>query len=333
MLRAGVLGAGFMGGTHARAFAELPDVRVLGVSSRSAEKAAALAGEVGAEPFTDTMALATHPQVDVVSVTLPTHLHEEYTVAALNSGKPVLLEKPMGLSVEECEVMIAAADQSGQILMLAHVLRFWPEYVALVDFVKSGELGEPLSASATRLSARPTWGDWFTNPDWTGGAVHDLHIHDLDTLNWLFGTPRSVYSRGQRGAPGGWDQVLTLVDYGQVGCLAEGSVMMPDEYPFTMTLRVLCEKGSVEFIFRAGGTGVETGNTSGISLMIYESGVEPRPLSAPGGDAYKAQVAYFADCVREKRPPERGTPEQGRLAVKTALAAREALETNQVIYF
>jgi len=333
MLRVGVLGAGFMGGTHARAFAKLSDVQVLGVSSRSADKAAALAEEVGAEPFTDAMALATDPQVNVVSVTLPTHVHKEYTVAALNAGKSVLLEKPMGLSVEECDAMIAAADESGQILMLAHVLRFWPEYVALVDLVKSGELGKPLAATASRLSGRPTWGDWFTNPDWTGGAVHDLQIHDLDTLNWLFGTPKSVYARGQRGAPGGWDHVLTLVDYGEVGCLAEGSVMMPDGYPFTMTLRVLCETGTVEFTFRAGGTGVETGSDSGTSLMIYETGVEPRPLPAPGGDAFEAEVAYFVECVREKRLPERCTPEQGRLAVKTALAAREALETDQVILF
>jgi UDP-N-acetylglucosamine 3-dehydrogenase len=333
MLRVGVLGAGFMGGTHARAFAKLPDVQVFGVSSRSPDKAATLAEEVGAEPVTDAMALATDPQVDVVSITLPTHVHKDYTVAALNAGKSVLLEKPMGLSVEECDAMIAAADQNGQILMLAHVLRFWPEYVALVDLVKSGELGKPLAATASRLSGRPTWGDWFTNPDWTGGAVHDLQIHDLDTLNWLFGTPKSVYARGQRGAPGGWDHVLTLVDYGEVSCLAEGSVMMPDGYPFTMTLRVLCETGTVEFTFRAGGTGVETGTASGTGLMIYESGVEPRPLSAPGGDAYEAEVAYFVECVREKRLPERCTPEQGRLAVKTALAAREALETDQVILF
>jgi predicted dehydrogenase len=333
MLRVGVLGAGFMGGTHARAFAKLPDVQVLGVSSRSADKAAALAQEVGAEPFTNAEALATDPQIDVVSVTLPTHVHREYTVAALNAGKSVLLEKPMGLTVEECDAMIDAADQSGQILMLAHVLRFWPEYVALVDFVKSGDLGKPLAATASRLSGRPTWGDWFTNPDWTGGAVHDLQIHDLDTLNWLFGAPKSVYARGQRGAPGGWDHVLTLVDYGGISCLAEGSVMMPDGYPFTMTLRVLCEKGTVEFTFRAGGTGVETGSDSGTSLMIYETGAEPRPLPAPGGDAFEAEVAYFVECVRQERFPDRSTPEQGRLAVKTALAAREALETDRVISF
>lgn len=331
MLKVGVLGAGFMGGTHARAFAKIPDVQVVGVSSRSPEKAATLAEEVGAQPFTDAMALATNPQVDVVSNTLPTHLHQEYTVAALNAGKPVLLEKPMGLSVEECDVMIAAAQQSGQILMLAHVLRFWPEYTALVNFVNSRQLGKPLAATASRLSSRPTWGDWFANPDWTGGAVHDLHIHDLDTLNWLFGTPKSVYARGQRGAPGGWDHVLTLVDYGQVQCFAEGSVLMPEGYPFTMTLWVLCEKGSVEFTFRAGGTGVETGSASGTSLVVYELGEEPRALPAPGGDAYEAEVAYFVGCVREKRLPEQSTPQQGRLAVKTALAARESLETNQVV--
>jgi predicted dehydrogenase len=333
MLKVGVLGAGFMGGTHARAFAKVPDVRVVGVSSRSAEKAATLATEVGAQPYTDAMALATDPQVDVVSVTLPTHLHRDHTVAALEAGKPVLLEKPMGLSVEECDAMIAAADQSDQILMLAHVLRFWPEYVALVDFVNSGQLGKPVSATASRLSGRPTWGDWFSNPDWTGGAVHDLQIHDLDTLNWLFGTPKSVYARGQRGAPGGWDHALTLVDYGDVQCFAEGSVLMPEGYPFTMTLWVLCEKGSVEFTFRAGGTGVESGVASGTSLMIYEAGQDPRPLSAPDGDGYEAQVAYFVECVREKHAPEQSTPEQGRLAVKTALAARESLETNQVVFF
>ena len=129
---------------------------------------------------------------------------------------------------------------------------------------------------------------------------------------------------GSRFDPGG---------YGEVQCFAEGSVMMPEGYPFTMTLWVLCEKGSVEFTFRAGGTGVETGDTSGTSLMVYESGQEPRPLPAPGGDAFEAQAAYFVECVRAKRPPERSTADQGRLAVKTSLAARESLETNQVVYF
>jgi UDP-N-acetylglucosamine 3-dehydrogenase len=332
MLKVGVLGSGFMGATHARAFAKIPDVQVVGVSSRSAEKAAALAQEVGAQPLTDAMALATDAQLDIVSVTLPTNLHKDYAVAALKAGKHVFVEKPMGLTVEECDAMIETARQNDRLLMVAHVLRFWPEYVALVDLVNSGELGKPLGATASRLSARPGWGDWFANPEWTGGAVHDLHIHDLDTLNWLFGSPKSVYARGKRGAPGGWDHILTIIDYGQVSGFAEGSVMMPDGYPFTMTLWVLCEQGSVEFTFRAGGTGVESGTESGTGLMVYRTGKEPYPLPAAGGDGYEAEVSYFVACVRGDHPPERATAEQGRLAVKTALAARKSLETQQVIF-
>nr|MBC8252794.1 Gfo/Idh/MocA family oxidoreductase [Ardenticatenia bacterium] len=171
MLKVGVLGSGFMGSTHARAFARIPDVEVVGVSSRTAKKAAALAEELAAKPYADAMALATHPEVDAISITLPTNLHQEYTVAALEAGKDVLLEKPMGLSLEECDAMITVANRTGKILMLAHVMRFWPEYLALVDLVNSGELGKPLAATASRLSARPTWGDWFANPEWTGGGI------------------------------------------------------------------------------------------------------------------------------------------------------------------
>lgn len=331
MLKVAVLGSGFMGATHARGFAKLPNVQVVGVSSRSPEKAARLGEEVGAEPFDDPMRLALADEVDAVSVTLPTNLHRQYAVAALEAGKHVLVEKPMELSVEACDEMISAAESNDRVLMVAHVLRFWPEYQAVARVVESGELGRPLSAIARRLSTRPTWGEWFANPEWTGGAVHDMQVHDLDALNWLFGRPRSVYARGQKGPQGGWDHVLATVDYGEVGSFAEGSVMMPEEYPFTMSLWVLCERGSVEFSLRAGGTGVETGGAGGSSLIVYESGKEPRQVQVDAGDAYERQVAYFADCAERNRKPDRATGSQGRLAVEVALAARRSLESGEVV--
>jgi predicted dehydrogenase len=331
MLNVGVLGAGFMGGTHARAYAKLPDVQVVGVSSRSAEKAAALAQEVGGEPFADAMALVNHPRVDALSITLPTNLHKEYVVAALNAGKHILVEKPMALGVDECDAMIGAAEKSGRILMVAHVLRFWPEYVALRDFLSSEEIGKPLSAKAGRRCEPPRWADWFANPVWSGGEVLDLHIHDLDTLNWMFGAPKSVYSLGQRGETGGWDYALSLVDYGDVKCFAEGSGIMPSGYPFTMSLWVLCEKGSAEFTFRSGGEQVDSRDSAGVSLTVYAAGEPPRTLPAPSGDAYARQIAYFVKCAREGVAPEEGTAQQGRLAVKTALAARQSIETGQVV--
>ena len=154
MLKVGILGAGFMGGTHAAAFAGLPDVQIVGISSRSAEKAATLAAKYGAEPFADAFALATDPRVDVISNTLPTQLHKDLTIAALKAGKHVLVEKPMALSVAECDEMIAAAKQNGRLLMVAHVLRFWPEYVAIADFLKTGALGKPWPRPPNVSSAR-----------------------------------------------------------------------------------------------------------------------------------------------------------------------------------
>lgn len=331
MLRAAVLGSGFMGGTHARAYANLPDVEVVGVSSRDESKAAELAAEVGGEPYTDAMALARHPDADIVSVTLPTHLHEEYVVAALDAGKHVLVEKPMALTVEACDAMMRAAEANDRVLMVAHVLRFWPEYEALAEVVSSGRLGRPLTAHARRLSTRPRWGDWFANPEWTGGGLHDMMVHDFDALAWLFGTPERVFARGQKGEAGGWDHVFALVDHGAVQAVAEGSVMMPEDYPFTMALWVTCEKGTVEFTFRAGGAGVETGEASGTRLVVYPGGGEPEGVPTAEHDAYEEQVRRFVAHVSEGDVPRRGTAAQGRNAVRVALAARRSLDETVIV--
>ncbi len=334
MLKIGILGAGFMGSTHAQAFATLPDVEIVGISSRSQEKAEALAEKYGAKAFTDALALATDPNVDAISNTLPTYLHKDLTIAALEAGKPVLLEKPMGLSVAECDELIAAAERTGKLLMIGQTLRFWPEYMAITDFIKSSALGKPLAASATRNLGPPRWADWFMDPELSGGEVLDLHIHDLDTLNWLFGTPKSIYTRGHLSPEsGGWDLAMSLVDYGDVKAYAEGNALQPPEYPFTMTLSVLCEKGTVEFRFRAGGVQVDSRDTGGSGLLVYEQGKDACELAFEAGDGYANAARYFVESVLTGRPLERGTPEQGRMAVATALAARQSLETDQIVVF
>lgn len=333
MINVGILGAGFMGSTHARGYAKLHDVKLRAIFSRSAEKAAKLAKEFGATATTDMESLVKDPQIDVIDISIPTPWHKEYTLKALEAGKHVLCEKPMALTVEDAEAMAEAAEKSGKILMVAHVLRFWPEHVALRDFVQSGKAGRALAATSSRLSSRPTWGEWFAHHDQTGGAVLDLMVHDADMLNWLFGRPKAVYAKGHRGEPGGWDHVLMLADYGFGKGFVESSVMMPAEYPFTMTLSVLCEKGSMEFTFRAAGTGVETGVPEGTKLTVYESGKPPYPLPAEKGNAYDREVAYFIECVRAGKKPEVVTPEDGVWAVRVCLAARESIETGKVITF
>jgi predicted dehydrogenase len=327
-MKVGVLGSGFMGGTHARAFAKIPDVQIVAVSSRSLEKAQKLAQEVGARATTNDKEIIEDPSIEVVSNTLPTHLHREYTIAALNAGKDVLLEKPFGLTVADCDSMMGAHQQSGRLLMIAHVLRFWPEYKALVELVHSGALGKPLAAMATRLSVPPGWAQWFDDPALSGGAVLDLMIHDLDALNWVLGEPKSIYARGQQAKPDLWNHIHTIVDYGETQGVIEASEMMPADYPFACSLKVLCEKGVAEFMFRAGGVSVEMGG--GSRLTIHEPGRAYQPAVQPG-DLYEHQTAYFVDCVRAQRPATMGSPEQARLAVKMANAARASLETDAVV--
>lgn len=327
-MKIGVLGSGFMGGTHARAFTKIPDVQVVAVSSRSIEKAQKLAQEVDARPTTNDMEIIEDPSVEAVSNTLPTHLHREYTIAALRAGKHVLLEKPFGLSVADCDAMMAAHQQSGRLLMIAHVLRFWPEYVALVELVQSGALGKPLAAMASRLSVPPGWAQWFDDPALSGGAVLDLMVHDLDALNWVLGEPKSIYARGQQAKPNLWNHIHTVVDYGETQGVVEASEMMPADYPFTCSLKVLCERGVAEFMFRAGGVSVEMGG--GSRLTVHQPGRSYQPTVQPG-DLYERQAAYFVDCVRTQSPAVMGSPEQARLAVKMANAARASLESGAIV--
>ena len=327
-MKIGILGSGFMGGTHARAYAKIPGVEVVAISSRRLEKAEKLAAEVGARATTDDREIIEDPTIDAISNTLPTHLHPDSTIAALEAGKHVLLEKPFALTAPECDGMMTSAEAEGRILMVAHVLRFWGEYVALAEYVRSGRLGKPISAIAVRLSQLPAWADWFLDPSRSGGAVLDLSVHDFDALNWVLGTPKTVYGRGRESQPGMWNDIHASIDYGDANGFVEGSEFMPPGYPFTCGLKVLCEGGVVEFMFRAGGVSVEMGG--GSSLIVHEAG-KSYPLVAEPGDAYENQVAYFVACLREGRPPAHGTPEQARLAVRTANAVRQSFETGAVV--
>ncbi len=331
MIRVGILGAGFMGTTHAHAFARQPDAHVVAIWSRDPRRAATLAAEVGARTYPDAESLLADPAVDAVSITLPTHLHAAYTIAALEAGKHVLVEKPMALTLDQCDAMIGAQAQTGRVLMVAHVLRFWPEYVAVHDYVRGGALGEPLSITAYRLLGRSAPGGWYEDPEQSGGAVLDLHIHDLDACNWFFGLPRTVYARGRRGPTGAWQHALTVLDYGAAQGMAEGSAIRPEGYPFTMGLWVTCEGGTVEFVFRAGGVQVDSRDRADSAITAFPTGGPPQPLTSPGGDGYVNEIAEFLACIREGRAPVNGAPEQARLAVATALAARRSLETGEVV--
>ncbi len=326
MLRVGILGAGFMGGTHARAFHGLPDVEVAGIYARSDRRAAPLAGELGTSWTDDRDRLLDDPRIDAVSICLPTPEHRAALEAALAAGKHVLLEKPLALTREDADAVVNLADASDKIVMIAHVLRFWPEYVELQRIVAGGELGRPISALATRRQPFPAWSGLFSQSEMTGGAVIDMMIHDYDALNWILGSPKSLVARGILNPRSeGWDQTHVMIDYAQGSALVDGGMMMPESYPFSSTFQVLCERGAIEYHFRAGGRSVEM--EGGVNdLVLYPADGEPERFSVEQRDPYVAEIAYFTECIAAGQAASRATPEDARLALKVALAARASLD-------
>ena len=323
-----ILGAGFMGSAHASNYAALGErVRVKWVSSRSLDRAAKVAETVGAQATEDFDAAVSDPEVGAVDICLPTPLHREAAEAAFAAGKHVFLEKPIALTLDDADAIIAAAERSGRVLMVGLVLRFWPEYVELQRRISEGELGRPQVVSAHRLSPPADWADWFADRAQSGGTPVDLMIHDFDQMNWLLGTPRAVYAREP--APG---HVVATVEYDDASGVAEGSMAMPRSYPFSSNIRVLCEGGAAEYSFSAapaddgGNIGAQLGARG---LRLYPTGGEPETVAVESVDPWGPEIAYFVECVEQGRAPEQGTGEKAREALRVSLAAARSLESGR----
>ncbi|HEU0116190.1 MAG TPA: Gfo/Idh/MocA family oxidoreductase [Thermomicrobiales bacterium] len=326
-VRVGVLGAGFMGGTHARAYHGLPEVEVAAIYARSGDRAPALAADLGTSWTDDLQRVLADPTIDAIDICLPTPEHRAATEAALAAGKHVLLEKPIAMTLADADALVDLAAATDKVVMIAHVLRFWPEYVELQRQVAGGDLGRPISGFASRRQPFPAWSALFSRADLTGGAVVDMMIHDYDALNWIFGRPVAVTARGDRNPrSGGFDQVQVAIDYRNgASALVDGGMMMPESYPFSSRLEVLCERGAVEYAFRAGGRSVEMGAGQN-ELTRFGNDGQPERLTPPQADPYAAECAYFLDCVRAGKPATRATPDDARAALAVALAARDSVE-------
>jgi predicted dehydrogenase len=315
-MRIGILGAGWTGGVHARAYSDMADVEIAGIVGRSESRVTELARSLGVPGFTDPRRLLDDDTVDAIDVCYPTFIHHEYAIAALQRGKHVMCETPVALSLEDVDAMIAAARASGKLVLVALVMRFVEEYVYIHDTVRSGELGKPLVAVAYR--AGHSWPNRSSAE--FGERVIELMIHDFDYLDWLLGTPTAVSATGVAGPTGEMDHVFTSLDYGGMRGWVEGSGLVPASYPFTTSLRMLCEDGAVETSTRFVGDPPET------LLIRYPKAGSPETPSVPDRDPYWAECRYFVDCVAGQADPALISAETARAGLQVALAAKESLE-------
>lgn len=329
MFKVAILGYGFMGKTHANAYSSLPNTKIVAIGDGRV-RGAPNAFPDRVELYDDLDRLVAETDADIIDLCLPTPLHKRYAIEAANRGKHILCEKPIALSTSDVDEILAAVKKAGVTFMVAQVLRFFAHYSAAREVVLSGALGEIIFVTAQRLSEPPRWGEWFRDPEQSGGALFDLHIHDLDYLLWLFGAPDSLFATGVRSAGGCWDHVCNTLQYPNKRVTVEASYMMPSGWPFTTGLKILGTKGCLEYGFRVNGN-VDALTRAEHSLAVYLSGGAVERIELEDPNPYKRQIEYFVECVEKGITPERVLPEDSRRVIAVLEYTKRSLETSMPV--
>jgi predicted dehydrogenase len=243
-------------------------------------------------------ALLADPDLDLIDVCTPTHLHEEMAVAALQAGKHVLVEKAIALEPRGADNMVRAARAAGRLLMVAHVLPFFPEFAYAADVARRGEFGRLLGGHLKRIISRPDWSADIGDAAKTGGPAVDLHIHDTHFLGLIAGVPAKVFATGLLNSVGSVQYLTTSYLYGAGGpalTCSSGAVAMPGR-PFVHGYELYFERATLAY---------ESGTTP---LTIYPDKGEPRRHQPAGGDdpltAFTAEITTAIEGVMAgKEPP------------------------------
>jgi predicted dehydrogenase len=299
----GVIGLGFMGRTHCAAYgaarrAGLP-VRIAAVSdARGAAARGGTAGnlhaagpalELDAEVFetVDPVAVFARPDVDLVSICTYTDTHAALAESALRAGKHVLVEKPVALAAADVRRLAEVAQGAGRACMPALCMRFWPGWSWLREQIVGGGLGRVRSAVFRRLAAPPPWSrEFYGDPARSGGALHDLHIHDADFVRWCFGEPYAVASTGSR------DHLTTLYRYpgGPAHVVAEGGWDHTPGFAFRMAYTVVFEQATAIF---------DSGAAPQLHL-VRDGRSEPVALEAATG--WELEIRHLLEVLLGRTP-------------------------------
>ncbi|MGI5869315.1 MAG: Gfo/Idh/MocA family protein [Kiritimatiellia bacterium] len=335
-LAAAVLGYGGMGRVHAARYAGQKAVRLVALcdinpaqfKNVSAEINLGSFGEVSAEGLGlyesyEALVAAGRGKIDIMDVCLPAYLHEEYAIRALQDGFHVICEKPMALTSRGAVRMVAAREKAGRELMIAQCVRFDPLTLTLPALVREGRYGRLLRLDMHRYGCYSAKAlkeprSWYYDEKTSGGAILDLHLHDLDFVQAMFGAPEAVACHAVRGLSGGWDDAETYFRFSSLpGAIvsAHGSWMQAATV-FDAGFTALFEKA------------VYSVNAKGPNLRLIDNPTKPvkPPKADTSRDMYALEIDYFARCIQKGVSPERCMPESTANSVALVEAARRSAE-------
>jgi predicted dehydrogenase len=338
MVNIGIVGLGFMAATHIKACRLVKGARVVALCNPSGRHLngdfTGVAGNVGdnepvkldmngVKAYRNFAALLADPDVHLVDICAPTHTHVELAVAAIQAGKHVLCEKPLARTAKLAREIASAAAQSSSYFMPAMCLRFLPSWVWLKQAIEARTYGKVLGARFRRVAEPPGWGhNHFINGAKSGGALLDLHVHDVDFVQFCFGRPRAVYSTGYTKFSGAVDHILTQYDV-ESGAMvhAEGGWAMTPGFGFNMSYLVNFENATADFDLERGRD----------AFRLCEQGQSPRVIAFDGPDGYTGEIQYLVNCIHKGQPPEVVTVQDAVSAVEICEAEEQSVRTGEVV--
>lgn len=316
MIFVGIVGAGDISSLHAEVYSALSNTKIVAVADPDIVKGRQFTSKYGGKAYSSLEEVLDSESIDIIDICSPDYLHIEHTTLALKEGKHVLCEKPIGLSLKKAAEVVKLAKRSRSKFMVGHVLRFFPEYEWIKETISEGLLGKPIAASAFRLNPYPFWRNWFTNTKQSGGATIDLLVHDADFYHWIFGQANHVMALGRKDKYGVWNHAQVLISFNaNVAGSAEVSYTMPNGFPGTHFLRVLCENGCIEY-----------SNRSNTPLLLFESGKDVICPDVSDKNPFEREISYFVECIEKDIDPSIVTPEEALYSLRIALACVKSME-------
>lgn len=348
MVKVGLVGIGFMGKTHFDAWpgikgaelvalCESDPVRLSGDWSKIGGNFGAAAGQVDLSAYrryADYGDLLADPEVDLLDICLPTPMHAEYAVKALEAGKHVQCEKPIALTLADADRMLAAAKANGRHFTVGQVIRFWPQWAYLKEALTDGRFGQLTALNIHRVISMPAWSTELANLGFNGGPLIDLHIHDVDFVRYLLGEPRRLLCTGQAAG----DVVVYIAanfDYGADGPVVslQGGKASAAARPFQHSYEAYFEQATVSHCV---GTEPETidaaaGQSGNQVLTVYHADGSVSFPEVPPGDGFAYELQHAVDCVANNTPSTIISAASARQSLALVHLEAQAVLTGQVI--
>ena len=299
MLKVGLVGVGGISGAHIPAWEAMEDAELVALCDIRPERMEKYESK---RCYLDFDEMLEKEELDILDICLPTYLHADFAVKAMEKGINVVTEKPISLKEEDVERVYSTAAKNNVKFMVAHVLRFWPEYEVLKEIYDTQKYGKLLSGTMLRLGGYPrwSWDGWMMDEKRSGLVPFDLHIHDLDFMVYAFGKP--TISHQFRSKLPNQDFISVSYNFGDFTVNCESS-WYAVRYPFTAEFRFQFENAIVAW--ENDEMKIYTTEDDEPINLTQEAEGDTGNINLPKSDAYANELIYFKDCVKNNLPVEK----------------------------